>query len=249
MAVSSKGLARDVEKGDPSNMVDDQEASGGDCITVTRRPWYDWLRMKTTIAQKIFPDQPPVNIIRKIEDCPLGYPRVAAFMDSDDNFMMYRRFGFLYSRILLSKQDELRELEDTLDDMDKRDSLRDEHSRKCLMSRTKDFHRKTTDGRKPRSVLIQEIEKKLYEYGQILLQNQQLVAMNHPSTRDHLSVQYFMENGFEENGKHMRPLIKADTEFVYRAEDLITLRPGRESAWLDAFVERLLKWINCRPVR
>ncbi|KAL9040448.1 MAG: hypothetical protein Q9214_004481 [Letrouitia sp. 1 TL-2023] len=188
-------------------------------------------------------------IIRKIEECSMGYPRVSAFMDSDENFMIYRRFGFLYSRVLLSKQDELRELEDSLDDMDRRDAKGSDYSKKCLMSRAKDFKREAASGQETRRELLKKIETKLYEYGQILLQAQQMVAMNKPSDRDHLSVQYFMENGFQENGEPVRPLIKEDTEFVYRKEDLITLRPGRESAWLDAIVERALKMIHCAPIK
>lgn len=43
--------------------------------------------------------------------------------------------------------------------------------------------------------------------------------------------------------------MEGDNEFIYRKEDLVTLRPGRESAWLDAFVERLLKLIHCKPVQ
>lgn len=39
--------------------------------------------------------------------------------------MIYRRFGYLQSRILLQKQDEMRELEDQLDTMDKEDMEND----------------------------------------------------------------------------------------------------------------------------
>jgi hypothetical protein len=49
---------------------------------------------------------------------PNGYPRLATFLDSDDNFMIYRRFGFLQSRLLLEKQDSLRLLEQELDFLD-----------------------------------------------------------------------------------------------------------------------------------
>lgn len=75
------------------------------------------------------------------------------------------------------------------------------------------------------------------------------VAINNPPDRDHLIVQLLMANGFEENGESVRPLIKEDTEFVYRKEDLITLQPGQESAWLDAIVERALKMIHCAPIK
>lgn len=73
--------------------------------------------------------------------------------------------------------------------------------------------------------------------------------MNRPASRDRTSIQNFMENGFEENGNHFRPLLKADSGFVYCKEDLVTLRPGRESAWLDYSVERLLDLLRCKLTR
>lgn len=85
--------------------------------------------------------------------------------------------------------------------------------------------------------------------GRFLLQAQQIVSMNRPAARDRASIQNFMENGFEENGSPVRPLLEADAEFVYRKEDLVTLRPGRESAWLDSSVERLLGLLHCELIR
>jgi hypothetical protein len=38
-----------------------------------------------------------------------------------------------------------------------------------------------------------------------------------------------------------KPLVEGDVDFIYDKDDLITLRPGRESAWLDAVIERILK--------
>ncbi|KAL8720868.1 MAG: hypothetical protein Q9225_002347 [Loekoesia sp. 1 TL-2023] len=170
-------------------------------------------------------------------------------MDSDDNFMIYRRFGFLYSRVLLSKQDELRKLEEDLDALDHSDANGTDRTRKCLKSQAKDFAREKINGVQTRKELLQTVERKLYQYGQILLQAHQMVSMSKPAARDHLSVQNFLENGVQEKGKCVRPLMQADSDFIFRKEDLVTLRPGRESAWLDAFVERFLKMINCKPVQ
>ena len=47
-----------------------------------------------------------------------GYPNLATFVDSDDSFGLYRRFGYLQARTLLEKQDELRCLEQELDTLD-----------------------------------------------------------------------------------------------------------------------------------
>lgn len=56
-----------------------------------------------------------------MESCPRGYPRLAAFLDSDESFSIYRRFGYAQARLLLEKQDEMRLLEEGLIEMDKED--------------------------------------------------------------------------------------------------------------------------------
>lgn len=89
-----------------------------------------------------------------VANCPEGYPHLAAFLDSDENFMLYRRFGFLQARILLNKQDELRELEVKLDYMDSMSTP------EVLQSRGIDVYK--SDNRKN---LLVTIEKKFKEYG------------------------------------------------------------------------------------
>ena len=77
---------------------------------------------------------------------------------------------------------------------------------------------------------------------ELLLKAQQLKALDRPSIRDYRSVLHFMEN---DGGQ----LFKKDMEFIYEKEDLVTLRPGREHAWLDGFLERLLKVLRCRLIK
>ena len=95
----------------------------------------------------------------------MGYPRVAAYMDSDENFMIYRRFGFLHSRILLNKQDELREIEQRLDDLDEIDSTESNASALCLQSRGKDEARTDIERKHSRQELLRMSEEKLCQYG------------------------------------------------------------------------------------
>jgi hypothetical protein len=57
----------------------------------------------------------PTLLVKKF---PRGHPNFAAFLDSDDSYMIYRRYGYLQARILLEKQDELRLLEEQLDKLD-----------------------------------------------------------------------------------------------------------------------------------
>lgn len=98
--------------------------------------------------------------IKAVEECPDGYPRLAAFLDSDENFMLYRRFGFLQSRLLLHKQDQLRELEKDLDRMDKYDQI---ENPSLLKSREKDD---AVNG--SREKLLCKVEDKFKEYGNLV---------------------------------------------------------------------------------
>jgi hypothetical protein len=70
---------------------------------------------------------------------------------------VYRRFGFLQSRLLLDKQDKLRELEDALDRLDKREE------------RANPTHPMTNDLLEdeiaPRRKLLAAIEKQFCSYG------------------------------------------------------------------------------------
>jgi hypothetical protein len=85
-----------------------------------------------------------------------GYPSLAAFLNSDDSFMLYRRFGFLQARLLLDSQDELRILEMELDKMDKRD-----HARDPVALQTRDL---CEEDAKPRRELLQRIRTSFCEY-------------------------------------------------------------------------------------
>ncbi len=77
---------------------------------------------------------------------------------------------------------------------------------------------------------------------ELLLKAQQLKALERPSNRDYQSVLSFMEYG---GGQ----LFEEDMEFIYEKEDLVTLRPGREYAWLDGLLERTLKVLRCRLIK
>jgi len=69
----------------------------------------------------------------------------------------------------------------------------------------------------------------------------QLVALNRPAKADYRSVENYFHNH--------RPQRKLEEQWIYCKEDLVTLRPGREHAWLDAGIEHLLRWMHpfCRP--
>lgn len=77
---------------------------------------------------------------------------------------------------------------------------------------------------------------------ELLLKTQGLKTLEKPSPRDYRSVLHFMEN---DGGQ----VCEEESGWVYDKEDLITLRPGREHAWLDGFLERMLRVCRCRLLR
>ena len=105
-------------------------------------------------------------LIPEVQEYPTGFPKLACFLDSDDAFMIYRRFGSVFSRLLLNKQDEIREMETTLLAIDRQDDR--DGNVGYLMSRTEDVGRPRDDvppsrfGTRPQ--LLQRLEKKLLEY-------------------------------------------------------------------------------------
>jgi len=91
----------------------------------------------------------------------MGYPQLSALINSDVNFLMYRRFGYLRNRVLLHKQDELAMLEQQLKELD---DLDDEEDHFRIRSRKYD----SRHGVSARERLIGEINDKLKEYGKQL---------------------------------------------------------------------------------
>jgi len=202
-------------------------------MTLFRQPHDPFLGLRTGLRSPRQPImEPRGSVVRVLEHSPEGYPRLAALLDSDEKFMLYRRFGFLQARILLNKQDELRELEKDLDRLDKVDEGKDPS---LLKSREKDD---AANGR--RKKLLYDIEEKFKEYVQLLTAARDIASLNRPPTRDYLSVKSY----FDEEA----PLCNVES-YIYCKEDIITLKPGRETAWLDAFIEAVLQKLSSTFIR
>lgn len=60
-----------------------------------------------------------MQCLRIVDDYREGYPRLSAFINSDLDFMLFRGFGQLHARVLLQKQDEITEIEQQLNELDK----------------------------------------------------------------------------------------------------------------------------------
>ncbi|TGO84200.1 hypothetical protein BPOR_0536g00080 [Botrytis porri] len=114
-----------------------------------------------------------------------GYPQLAAVINSDEQSMIYRRFGFLQTRLLLNKQEEMRVLEDRLYHID-RYYGRNEPAR----LRSHDTCNAIDDDHKN---IVVEIEKKYNEYAQLLTHARTLARFDKPRAADYLQLKAYFK--------------------------------------------------------
>jgi hypothetical protein len=70
---------------------------------------------------------------------------------------------------------------------------------------------------------------------------QEMVGLSRPAYPDFKSVHNFIATN--------QPLVQEEQAWIGCKEDLVTLRPGRERAFLDAAIEYILKWSNCWAIK
>ena len=103
-----------------------------------------------------------ISDLLPVDELPPGYPQLAAFMNSDDNFLIARKFGYLRARVLLYRQDELSVLERDLIALDN-----DDKEKRAIALQSRKYDEATDkDPVYSRKVLIQKIDDKLKEYGE-----------------------------------------------------------------------------------
>lgn len=96
-----------------------------------------------------------------MERYPEGYPRVSAFIDSDYDTALFRRFSILHARSLLYKEVELTELEAQLDKLDKEDEAAEENKWRLGHSISLEGGQQN----EKRRDLMKQIDEKLEVYG------------------------------------------------------------------------------------
>ncbi|KJY01544.1 hypothetical protein TI39_contig287g00019 [Zymoseptoria brevis] len=162
---------------------------------------------------------------------PEGYSKIATFQSSDPNFLQYRKFGYLHSRVLSALQFDIEKLEkqlDKLDDFDKSSPNGDARKLSSLArdnldggpERLRDNHEFQNRFDMTRPEVVAELRMKLAEYDEMLLKTKAVTSLQKPSRMDY------------------------EATFILRKEDIITLRDGRERAAFDNLVERALAKVD-----
>lgn len=174
----------------------------------------------------------------------LGYPNLAAFHSSDEVFLVFRKYNYLQSRLLLEKQEELRVLEMKLDKFDESDraECRTRYDRESSAS---------DDVSPARLALLQEIEASFLSYGSARLPSiaavtvrandsvanmisasKQMDELERPTPTETRSVRRYLHGN--------KPVLAGEREHIMHTQDLVTLRRSQDPDLISHLVERVL---------
>jgi hypothetical protein len=149
-------------------------------------------------------------------------------MNSDENFLICRKYGLLHSRVLLHRQDELRELEQELLSKDKATNKLDDTMLKC---RTRE---ERTSGET--SDLINRIDAKLLEYNDIVQRTRSFAHLQRATERNYTSVNRWVHQN--------APLTQDEASTFYKGRDFVSIVDAKEGSWFDGRVESVLSKVG-----
>ncbi|KAL3422729.1 hypothetical protein PVAG01_06885 [Phlyctema vagabunda] len=203
------------------------------CLDMFSRRPYSPVNGQSKFPRKLQDERSERLIKKNLDDFPRGYPFFAAYLDSDVDTVLFRRFGVLHARALLYKQVELTDLEAQLNVLDKEDEGEEGVGDNWRIRYS--THLDDGYGNEKRKELMEKIVRKLEEYDELLLKDASLRKLQRPSKRIH---QHFLNVLLNEH-----PFEDDDQRFVYHQHDFVTLEEHEES-WLDTLMHRFTQ--HCR---
>ncbi|KAF4545619.1 uncharacterized protein LTHEOB_4878 [Lasiodiplodia theobromae] len=223
-------IAQDPQTG--ASAIEEMEATDA---TNEQQPWWRRILRLLGIGSDIRMDDRYKDLkVKPIIAYADGYPQYAAFIDTDDNFRIYRRYGTLRNRVLLQRQLELALLEKKLDELDERDNNEPRKYRLASIQYDKE------QGNSERVGLIEEIDRKLEQYDALLARERESLAMERPTKRNHLNLIHWVWN--------KRAIAKSEIELLNRIDDFVVLSRDQDSpfhTFLEDLLQRFpLSWIQ-----
>ncbi|EOA88824.1 uncharacterized protein SETTUDRAFT_106391, partial [Exserohilum turcica Et28A] len=154
-----------------------------------------------------------------VEDRRNGYPRLAAFINSDLDFVVFRRFGHLHVRYLLYLQDEIAEMEQQLHTLD-----RIEPCSFYLNTRRRDRNQE-------RGRILKTLGEKLFDYDKLLEMYYKHVERGPSHPKNVQSVANWMQGN--------KPLIPEESTFLNSWDDLVSPSERADHGGLNVLLKQL----------
>ncbi|KAL1631188.1 hypothetical protein SLS56_004435 [Neofusicoccum ribis] len=163
-----------------------------------------------------------------VKEYPEGYPQFAAWINTDDNFRVYRRFGELRNRVLLQYQFKLAKLEAVLQKLDEDDSKSKEAEDNFRLSSIE--YDQSQDDR--RQSIIDDIDATLEKYDALLERERKSLLLSRPTERNHKNIINYIWN--------QRSIAQEEISLFNRKDDAVILVQDQDSPF-HAYLEGLLQ--------
>ncbi|USP80435.1 uncharacterized protein yc1106_07709 [Curvularia clavata] len=159
------------------------------------------------------------NNPEKVEDRRNGYPRLAAFINSDLDFVVFRRFGHLHVRYLLFLQDEIAEMEQKL------------HTLDMIEPCSFNLNTRRHDGNQERCRILKTLGEKLFDYDKLLEMYYKHVERGPSDPKNVQSVANWMQGN--------KPLTAEESTFLNSWDDLVSPSEHADHGGLNVLLKRL----------
>jgi hypothetical protein len=173
-------------------------------------------------------------IQEKIDEYPEGFPRLSAFVNSDDDFAMCRSFKLCHIRLLLHLQVEITIMEKELFELDKKDEA----------NPAMEYRRRTTKHKEhwdsEQRELRKELTAKIMEYDELVRKHVFMQSLGPPPERNHRS--YF--NWIWKR----KPLGTGYYDYIYHASDFVKTS-GTKSNYFEDLIRDHMAWWRGSPIR
>ncbi|KAF3192656.1 hypothetical protein TWF788_000265 [Orbilia oligospora] len=209
----SRRRSRDLEAARGSDSGNNGGPEKGDIV---RRPTR---RLTTRHSLTVTQKRRPIPV----HDVPLGYSKLAAFIDLEDDLAIFRRFSRLHARLLLYRQADIEEIEEDLAELD---MIEEEEARNAgtpdnALNRS---WRREKDLDEYRVELVKKLRKSMKEYDDELFRYKQKLALKGATDWQIENVKTWMDN------HHPHPLVPREKRFLEDKGDICALQASSEDS-------------------
>ncbi|KAJ6263080.1 hypothetical protein Dda_1639 [Drechslerella dactyloides] len=221
-APPSRRRSRDLEAGRISDSGgENARPNGGAAAPATvavepgRRPSRLSLRHNTVATRR----KRPIPV----KDVPLGYSKLAAFIDLEDDLAIFRRFSRLHAQLLLYRQADIEEIEEEMKELDAIEAA-DAHMEGTPANVLNRSWRREKDLEEYRVELVKKLRKSMKLYDDELFRYKQKLNLKDAADWQIENVEIWMNN------QRPHPLVPTESRFLEDRGDVASLKSGSEDS-------------------
>lgn len=205
--------SHDLEAARASDSGDNGGPENGDIV---RRPTRRLTtRNSLTFARK----KRPIPV----KDVPIGYSKLAAFIDLGDDLAIFRRFSRLHAQLLLYRQADIEEIEEDLAELDmiEAEEARIAGTPANVLNRS---WKREKDLEEYRVELVKKLRKSMKEYDDELFRYKQKLALKDAADWQIQNIETWMNN------QRPHPLVPRESKFLEDKGDICALQASSEDS-------------------